>query len=205
MELKKFYVYLHIDPRDKSVRYAGKGVGDRAWRLKRRSGKHRSWLKSLESKGLAPIVEIVEYFDSETDALNKEAELIRYFMAIEPKFCNMIDGGIGCPAGEKHPMFGRKHTKETKSKMSISGKGKEKSTSHRANIGLAHKGKPKNPDSVKKRVDKVIKPILCIESGIIFSSVKEASAQTGVDASSIVKICKGKQKKSWNKLTFTYA
>ncbi|NJO48271.1 MAG: hypothetical protein HC840_00985 [Leptolyngbyaceae cyanobacterium RM2_2_4] len=204
MEEKKFYVYIHIDPRDKSVRYVGKGTGDRAWRLKRRSGKHKSWLKSLESKGLLPVIEIVEYFSSEKEALTKEADLIKSFMISEPKFCNMIDGGIGCPSGSRHPMFGRKHTEETKLKMRKSGKGKRKSAQHRENIGLAHKGKPKNPESIRKRVLKVLKSILCIESGSIFNSVKEASEQTGVDASSIVRICKGKQKMSWNKLTFRY-
>lgn len=204
MEEKKFYVYVHIDPRDKSTRYVGKGTGDRAWRLKRRSGKHKSWIKSLESNGLVPKIEIIEYFDLEKDALNKEAELIRHFMAIEPKFCNMIEGGIGCPSGKAHPMFGRKHSKETRCKMSNSSKGKAKSEEHCKNIGLGHKGRKLSPSHIAKRVAKVIKPIICVETGKIFNSVKEASEKTGVDASSIVKICKEKQAKSSKGFTFKY-
>lgn len=205
MEDKKFYVYVHKDPRDGSTRYVGKGCGDRAWRLKCRVAKHGSWIASLANKGLVPIIEIVERFDKEEDALFREGELIEYFMKMEPKFCNMIEAGIGCPAGEFHPMFGTKHSDETRAKMSASAKGKRKSSEHKKNIGLGHKGKKKNPDSIAKRIEKVNKKVLCIENNVIYKSVKDASVALDVDHSSISRICRGKQKSSWNKLTFRYA
>jgi len=205
MEDKKFYVYVHKDPRDNSVRYVGKGCGDRAWRLKCRVAKHGSWIASLANKGLMPIIEVLEGFDKEEDALNKEKELIEHFTKINPKLCNMIEAGIGCPSGEKHPMFGTKHSPETRSKMSKSSLGKPKSKKHRENIGLGNKGKKKSPETIANRVEKVNKKVVCIENGVTYKSVKCASTELDVDRSSIVRICRGKQKTSWNKLTFKYA
>lgn len=43
--------------------------------------------------------------------------------------------------GEKNPMYGKKHSAETKIKMSEVRKGKPKSIEHRKNIGKANEGK----------------------------------------------------------------
>lgn len=56
---------------------------------------------------------------------------------------------------------------------------------------------------ILKRVEKVNKKVLCVESNTVFNSVKEASQFTGADASSIVRVCKKKQSKAKG-LTFTY-
>ena len=40
------------------------------------------------------------------------------------------------------------------------------------------------------------KKVLCIETGIIYNSIKEAERQTGINQSHIVKACKGKYKTS---------
>ena len=46
----------------------------------------------------------------------------------------------------------------------------------------------------EKAAKKLFKPILCIETGFLFSSMHEASEKTGVYQSGISKCCSGKQK-----------
>ena len=52
-----------------------------------------------------------------------------------------IKSNLQSKVGEKSSMFGKKHTNETKKKMSNVAKGKPKSKEHRKNIGLSSKGK----------------------------------------------------------------
>lgn len=46
----------------------------------------------------------------------------------------------------------------------------------------------------QRKAEKLRKSVLCIETNIIYPSVREAAKQTGADRSSISACCKGKQK-----------
>jgi hypothetical protein len=81
----RYYVYIYKDPNDGEIFYVGKGTGQRAFsHLKKREKKiplHNSDLtfeidKILENKQ-KPIIEIIQYFDEEITALEKENELIK--------------------------------------------------------------------------------------------------------------------------------
>ena len=72
--------------------------------------------------------------------------------------------------GEKHHMYGKHHTEETKRKIGEAMKGR---------TGALHNSS---------------KPVLCIEMNKIFESVREAGKETGICSSCIAANCRGKQK-----------
>jgi len=89
-------------------------------------------------------------------------------------------------SGANNPNFGKLHSEETKIKMSNN-----------------RKGKPAwNKD---KKIDNSHnnKKVMCIDTGEIFESITFASKALNIDASSIIKVCKNKQKKAKGK-SFIY-
>lgn len=85
-------------------------------------------------------VEIVEYFNTYEEAEKKEIELIKFYGRRDlglGTLVNLTDGG----KGQKNVHL-RKHSEETKKKMSQSAKGKPKSKEHKEKLRQA---KLKNP------------------------------------------------------------
>jgi len=87
-------------------------------------------------------------------------------------------------SGNKHPMWGRHHSEESKEKMRQAALRREVSEETKQKISKATKG-ANNPRA---------KTVLCIETNEIFTTVKEASQKYKIDNSSICKVCNGKQK-----------
>ena len=87
-------------------------------------------------------------------------------------------------SGEKHPLWGKHHSEETKEKLRQAALGRKLSQETKNKISNATKGE-KNPRA---------KTVLCIETGQIFSTIKEAANLFNIDNSSICKVCNGKQK-----------
>ena len=77
--------------------------------------------------------------------------------------------------GNKNPMFGKKASAETRKKMSIS----------------------------QLKAYKARKPIICIETGIVYSSIYEASRMLNAHISKISAVCNGKRKTT-KKLSFRF-
>lgn len=121
-----YYVYRHIRLDTNEVFYIGKGKSDRAWSKKGRS----DWWFNIKNKcGIR--VDIIMYFDSEEDALNKEIELIKLYGRLNNKtgiLINLTDGGEGVSgkifseeerenrsnrvSGKNNPMYGSKRSGE---------------------------------------------------------------------------------------------
>lgn len=57
------------------------------------------------------------------------------------KHYNLTIGGDSLGAGENHPMYNKKHSDETRKKISESNKGKTFSDEHKKNLSESHKGK----------------------------------------------------------------
>ena len=62
----------------------------------------------------------------------------------------------------------------------------------------AVKGRPLPMEKIMKmrRETKDNKPVMCIETGVIYNSMREAERQTGINNASISSVCKGKCKKA---------
>jgi group I intron endonuclease len=72
-------------------------------------------------------------------------------------------------SGEKHPMYGRKHSEESKEKMRLAGLGR--------------------PSSRKN-----LNPVLCVELNKIFENASDAGKVLQLDAGAILKCCRGERK-----------
>src|SRR5262245_46734170 len=75
----RYYVYQLVDPRDGSIFYIGKGKGRRAWtHVERRSHNQgvNSRIDEIRKDGAQPVVEIIQHFATELEAIEHEASLI---------------------------------------------------------------------------------------------------------------------------------
>lgn len=79
---------------------------------------------------------------------------------------------------------GKHHSKETRKKMSEARKGITLSGEHRRKLSEAKRGE-KHPRSRK---------VLCIETGIIYNTITEASRELNLNQSNISQVCTGKRK-----------
>jgi len=79
--------------------------------------------RAIEKHGIENFSrEILYYFDSSEQAFSLEKELVNETFVKRSDTYNMCVGGRGgwiprCMEGEKNPMYGRKHTKETLAKL----------------------------------------------------------------------------------------
>ncbi len=106
----------------------------------------------------------------------------------------------GQMAGEKHWHFGGHWGAETRKKISDAHKGMRYSKETIAKKSKLFSGKNNpmysiklSPDRKQKLQDACIKatskPVMCLETGIIYTSAAEASRQTGANARSISYVC----------------
>lgn len=157
--------------------------------------------------------DILEFCSSEEEAYQREEYYIKMYNAVEDKnFYNLKTGGIknikisqetkdkirkarlkeGAWKKEKNPkynksselkgsnnpFFGKKHTKRTKEKISESRKGMHHSTETILKI------KQNNPNSKK---------VQCVETGIIYNSIREAARGVGLKScTEIIRYLQGK-------------
>jgi len=167
--MQKYYIYYHIDPRDGQIRYIGKGKNRRAWALSNRHAHHKNWINELKQLDLKPIVQIVEYFEDEALAFEKEREMIKSERERGIDLCNVTDGGEGCVGlkGSLNSMYGKKRPDFVKWM------------------------KENNPTRLKNNKYNVRK-IKCIETNIEYNSVQEASEILNINLDSIRKVLSNK-------------
>ena len=230
-----YSVYMHISPSNK--RYIGitcqKNIKKR-WGNGKGYKKNKHFYRAIEKYDWNNFEHIIiaKGLDKDT-ACWLEIELIKVWDATnKEKGYNINPGGNMISdkqrkehslrmTGESNPMYGKHHTEETKEKLSLCFKGRERSEEWCNNISKGKKGKltgESNPmygkhhteetrkDISKNRIENGIAKgknnpratqIICIENEIIFDTIKDASLHFNISYSYLVtcikkkKICKG--------------
>lgn len=102
--------------------------------------------------------------------------------------------------GKKPWNKGIPHTEEAKQKMRLSQRGKHRSEETRINLSLSKMGeknsfygKHHTAESIKKNSmnQPTRKRVMCVETGIVYDSMAEASRKTGVTQGAISNVCRG--------------
>lgn len=94
-------------------------------------------------------------------------------------------------------------TPEAVAKRAASNAGKKRSQETKDKISKANKGKPsvcKKSESARqnainncrKHNESIQHPVMCVETGVVYKSLNEASKMTGICKSNMCKVCKGK-------------
>lgn len=158
---------------------------------------------------------------SKEQACEKESELIALYKTNCTRYTNpaygynMSDGGESGSSGYvwsdeakkrlSKILTGRVVSEETRQKLKEIHIGVPLSSFHRQRLSEAHMGNPsarkgvRLGEDVKSKISKSKldrydgNPVYCIELSQIFYSAKDASKQTNIDSSGIIKCCRGKQ------------
>lgn len=113
----------------------------------------------------------------------------------------------GKMVGSKNPMYGKvgtfkgkKHTEETKKRLSEIHSGKTLTEEHKRKIGESGKGKLHTEESKKIMSEQQTKlkgkKVYCEELDLVFGSISEAVRKTGADKGSIREVCNGNRIKA---------
>jgi len=121
----KVYLYIHYTDDWTKPFYVGKGVKGRATST---AGRNTYWHNIVKKHGSFN-VKIIMTTNSQNNIKIAEKALIAFFGFRKDGgyLCNLTMGGDGCLGrkGAAHPMYGKKHSEETKQKLSKAGKGKQ--------------------------------------------------------------------------------
>ena len=146
----KFYTYAHFKKDDLTIFYIGKGKKGRETVLQ---GRNKHWVNTVNKHGLNS--QILAGWKTEQEAFDHEVLLISCFKDMGYDLVNMTSGGEGMSnpssetrkrlseshSGEKSYWFGKKHTQETKLKISLAKIGKKQSAetiTKRIKSGINH-------------------------------------------------------------------
>lgn len=207
--MKKGLIYCLKDPRTNLVRYIGQTVSILSKRYnqhlvdyKRRNCKVNSWIKSLASLELKPIIEIIED-DIDQDKLdNKEIAYIALFKSVGANLKNHTIGGKG--------HFGERMTEKAKEKRKITNQNSERMKEKHKNHSIFMKEKfekLRKLGIIKPKIIKVkrVKIIITKKVKIIygmnmsgnnlkkFKSYKEAAIYYKLSPGCVADVCKKKR------------
>lgn len=97
---------------------------------------------------------------------------------------------------------GREVSPETRLKISNSLKGKKHTEERRLKLSRSNKGKKLSEETILKLTESNTKLVLCLETGIYYKSVREASEVYGINRGHLSRMLSGSRT---NKTTLTYA
>ncbi len=153
------YIYGLWDPHDMCLRYIGKSNNpfmrlsyhiSLAKHHKGKGFRRINWIKSLLNDNLLPVMEILEECD-EDNWQEIEKIWIKEAKDMGLDLVNTADGGQGFGSGKNNPhfgktgtMFGKKHSIESRQKMSNAKKGKIVKETTKEKLSLYFKGRKRS-------------------------------------------------------------
>ena len=203
-----FYTYVHSKPQG-SIFYVGKGTKGRAWDL---SDKKRNvhWQRTVRKYGCE--VQILSYWKTEQEAFDHERFLIDCFKSMNHPLVNLTDGGEGSGGyrwtaeqkakidnkAENNSMYGKKHTEQTKLKISIKAKSRSLSQDHKQKIkekleGRSFSVEHKHKLSMAGKGGKNSAAKRCQVHGVIYDCGSDAAKALNVSKFIISKRCRSEK------------
>lgn len=205
---------MHTSPNNK--RYIGitSQSPKRRWR-KNGEGykKHLHFWRAIQKYGWGNFKHDILFEGlTKKEAEQKEMELISYYNSNNENYgYNLSIGGESgskgykytdeqkknmseIRKGEKNGMYGKHHSKEAIEKDRISHLKENLSKDTIYKMSIAKIGKKRNRQSVEKQIATISNKVICIETSVIYNSIKEAGELNNIDPSCISKVCSGKRK-----------
>jgi hypothetical protein len=196
----KYYVYLLTDPRnDNQVFYCGKGSGDRwkshsgHWSGNGDNNPTSNKIKKMQREGYDPgVIFLHENIEDEDLAYKLEEDYIKehFDKLTNTRIYARPPNRTGCVG----PMTGKKHSEESKRKISLSLTGYKHgplSEEHRKAISESLSGE-KHPMYGKPALSRT--PIIETTTGQTFPSQTIAAKQLNIKQGDICNVLKGRQK-----------
>lgn len=143
--MKTTFIYALNDPETGECRYIGKSDNPKE-RVERHIIECKGeifcrarWINDLVERDTKPVLEILDEVPY-NDWKFWERMWIKTSRAIGMDLVNGTDGGDGFFLDGKHPMLGKKHSVETKAKISANGKGLKKPIGYGEKISARQRG-----------------------------------------------------------------
>ena len=174
--MKNYKVYL-IRDKHRNIVYCGL-TGDS---LKRRLQEHKSRKKLDDTY----TIELVTEYLTLTEAAILERKLILQYDLIK----NGLNKSPGSIDGYSH-----EHSEDQKRKWSLERKGKPVSQEHASKNRIARLGHKNGENWKKAQFESHAKSIICLETGKIYSSARQAAKELNLQYSKISLVCNGKRK-----------
>jgi len=178
--LKNYKVYLIKEKQDDKTVY----VGLTSQPLSRRFSQHVS--KKKLNRRHFKIEQVTEYLTLEQAVILEEMLINQYDTRVNgfnvsPK---SING------------YSNLHSEDQKTKWSEERRNKKVSEEHAAKNRIARLGQKNSPEHQAKIIRP--KPVMCIETGRVYKSAREAAKKLGLQYSKISNVCTGKRKTTGN-------
>lgn len=163
--IEQVFIYVLKHPETTDIRYVGKAKNIKKrlrWHIdyakyNRKRRKVSDWILSILRMGRKPIIEIIEIVN-EHNWQEREIYWIKHYRSTGIDLCNLTNGG--------ETTNGYIYSDELKN------------IRKKARTGWVA------PDSVKQAIAETLsKPVICIETGTIYKSLKEATIDSGVPKS----------------------
>ena len=198
---KEYCVYKHTAPSGKVYIGQTKQEPEKRWQNGNGYKNNEHFWKAIKKYGWDNINhEILKTNLTKDEADDIEKMYIALYQSNNSGFgYNKTDGGDG--------HLGYSPTKDTRKKISSTLMGHKVSDETRQKLSMTQKGKPKNHTEEylqrlrEERIGKplsdkhlaaISKPVLCVETGAIYKSGREAGRITGIDYNAINQVCNHK-------------
>ncbi len=152
------FIYGLHDPVTGELRYIGKAddpearliahIRDCTRNTKREKNRKANWIRSILAKGLKPVIEVIDEV-SQVEWKPAESAYILFYKEAGARLVNATLGGEGYGAGKDHPMFGKRVSPEAAARLRVLNKGRKHSAQTRAKMSVA--GLRRKPPTVETR------------------------------------------------------
>lgn len=176
-----YYTYAHFTKDTNKLFYIGKGTFSKQGDFKRANakiGRSSYWQNKVKKHG-GFTVEILARWETEQEAFYHEEFLISIF---KDTLVNLTAGGEG--------NSGRKQPQEEKDKRAASIRGQKRTQQTLQNMSEAQKKNKVALEMLEKAREAQKKKILCVDTGVVYNSLTDASKQTEIIFQNISKVCK---------------